>query len=365
MKKVLWLALVLTLALVMIAGCGDSPAEEAPVEEAPEEAPEEEVVETGSAKLGLGVVSSIAKSRDAGDDVTAQAQTDVVMAAVLFDGEGRVVSVSIDNAQNRVAFDEEMQLATDVSVPGTTKVGLGDDYGMKRVSEIEMEWYEQMIEFENWMLGQTVEEIKSLQVKVVDDAHQHVPDVPELTSVVTITVEDYIAAVENAYNNSIEVENAVTAGLGTDISIAKSRGLDEANELMPMAQVDNTMAAVAFDANGVIVGALIDNAQIRVNFDEEGQVTSDRSEAPKTKTQLGDDYGMKRVSEIEKEWFEQIASFSEWMVGKTVDEVLGLQVKVVDDAHQHVPDVPELTSTVTITVESYQAAVATAYENAK
>ena len=202
MKKVLWLALVLTLALVMIAGCGDSPAEEAPVEEAPEEAPEEEVVETGSAKLGLGVVSSIAKSRDAGDDVTAQAQTDVVMAAVLFDGEGRVVSVSIDNAQNRVAFDEEMQLATDVSVPGTTKVGLGDDYGMKRVSEIEMEWYEQMIEFENWMLGQTVEEIKSLQVKVVDDAHQHVPDVPELTSTVTITVESYQAAVATAYENA-------------------------------------------------------------------------------------------------------------------------------------------------------------------
>jgi len=242
---------------------------------------------------------------------------------------------------------------------------LGDEYGMKRVSEIEMEWYEQMAEFESWMLGKTVDEIKSLPVKVVDDAHQNVPDIPELTSVVTITVEDYIAAVENAYNNSIEVENAATAGLGTDISLARSRGLDEDNDILPMAQFDNTMAAVAFDSDGVIVGAIIDNAQIRVNYDADGVVTSDRSEAPKTKTQLGDDYGMKRVSEIEMEWYEQIEELAAWMVGKTVDEVLGLPVKVVDDAHQSVPDIPELTSVVTITVESYQAAVAKAFENAR
>ena len=369
MKRFLWIGLVLLVALALIAGCGGAPVEETPVEEAPEETPEEtpeeEAVETGTSRLGLGVVASIARSRDAGDDVTAQAQADVVMAAVLFDADGRVVSVTIDNAQNRVAFDEEMQLATDVTAPGTTKVGLGDDYGMKRVSEIEMEWYEQMAEFENWMIGKTVDEIKALEVKVVDDAHQHVPDIPELTSVVTITVEDYIEAVENAYINSIPVENAETAGLGTDISLARSRGLDEDNEIMPMAQFDNTMAAVAFDSNGVIVGALIDNAQIRVNYDAEGQVTSDRAEAPLTKVQLGDDYGMKRVSEIEMEWYEQMAAFQEWMVGKTVDEVLGLPVKVVDDAHQHVPDIPELTSTVTITVESYQAAVAEAFANAR
>jgi hypothetical protein len=366
MKKVLWLALVLTLALVMVVGCGEAPAEETPVDEAPEEeTPEEEVSETGTSKLGLGVVTSIAKSRDAGDEDTAQAQADVVMAAVLFDAEGKVVSVTIDNAQTRVPFDEEMQVAVDTTVPGETKVERGDDYGMKRVSEIEMEWYEQMAEFENWMIGKTVDEIKSLQVKVVDDAHQNVPDIPELTSVVTITVEGYIEAVENAYDNSIEVENAVTAGLGNEISIAKSKGLDEDADVLPMAQIDNTMAAVAFDADGVIVGAIIDNAQIRVNYDAEGMVTSDRAEAPKTKVQLGDDYGMKRVSEIEMEWYEQMAEFENWMVGKTVDEVLGLPVKVVDDAHQFVPDIPELTSTVTITVESYQAVVAEAFDNAR
>lgn len=33
------------------------------------------------------------------------------MAAVLFGGEGCVVSVTIDNARNRVAFDEEIRQA--------------------------------------------------------------------------------------------------------------------------------------------------------------------------------------------------------------------------------------------------------------
>ncbi|MDW7740478.1 MAG: hypothetical protein SCJ97_10575 [Bacillota bacterium] len=363
-SKFFVLLLVFGLLAFGVFGCGGE--ETAPVdEEAPGE-DEEEVVETeGSYKLGLGVITSIGRSRDATDELTAQAQADVVMAAVLFDADGRVVSVTINNAQTRVPFDEDMQVAADLTVPGKTKVELGDDYGMIRVSEIGKEWYEQMEAFESWMIGQTVDEIKSLQVKVVDDAHQNVPDVPELTSLVTITVEDYIAAVEYAYNHSIDVENAVSAGLGTEISIARSRGYDEANDIMPMAQIDNTMAAVAFDANGVVVGALIDNAQIRINFDEEGQVTSDRSVAPKTKVQLGDEYGMRRVSEIDKEWYEQIAALSEWMVGQTVDEILSLQVKVVDDAHQNVPDVPELTSSVTITVESYLACVAEAYANAK
>ena len=348
-SKFIIMFLIIGLIAFGVVGCGEDTA------------PGREPAD-GAHKLGLGVVTSIGSSRDAGGDVTARAQADVVMAAVLFDAAGRVVSVSIDNGQSRVEFDDDMQVASDTSVPGKTKVELGDDYGMIRASAIEKEWYEQMEAFEAWMIGQTVDEIKNLPVKVVD-ANQNVPDVPELTSLVTITVESYIEAVENAYNNSIEAEGAVTAGLGTDISTRRSRGLGEA-DITPMAQVDNTMAAVAFDANGVIVAVLIDNAQIRINYDDEGQVTSDKTEAPKTKVQLGDDYGMIRASAIEKEWYEQIEALEAWMVGKTVDEVLGMQVKVVD-TQQNVPDVPELTSSVTITVESYQAAVAKAYENAR
>ncbi|HED24572.1 MAG TPA: hypothetical protein ENN91_05545 [Firmicutes bacterium] len=371
MKKGLGLVLVLFLAIFLVIGCGEAPAEETPGEEAPEETPEEEPEEEagveGTQKLGLGVVTSIARSTDANFDagINPTAQADVIMAAVLFDEEGKVVSVTIDNAQTRVAFDEELQVATDTSQPGKTKRELGDDYGMINASEIGKEWYEQIDELEAWMIGKTVEEIKNMPVKTRDESHQHVPDVPELETLVTITVEDYMAAVEYAYNNGIEVENAAAAGLGQNISTARSLGLDEDAGVDPMAQADTVMAAVAFDADGVVVGAQIDNAQIRINYDAEGNVVSDRSAAPKTKVQLGDDYGMGNISEIGREWYEQIASLEEWMIGKTVDEITGMPVRVVDDAHQNVPDVPELETLVTITVESYLAAVAEAAENAR
>jgi len=75
------------------------------------------------------------------------------------------------------------------------------------------------------------------------------------------------------------------------------------------------------------------------------------------KKDLGDDYGMRGRSEIGKEWFEQIAALEEWMVGKTIDEVLAMPFSVRDENHQEVPDVEELKTSVTITVGDYLAAV--------
>ncbi len=72
---------------------------------------------------------------------------------------------------------------------------------------------------------------------------------------------------------------------------------------------------------------------------------------------------MKKVSEIEKEWYEQAEALQEWMVGKTVDEITGLKVKERDENHKAVPDVPELTSTVTMTVEDYLEVVQRAFDN--
>jgi len=41
-----------------------------------------------------------------------------------------------------------------------------------------------------------------MKVKKVDDSHPSVPDEPDLTSKVTISVQDYIAAVEEAVKNA-------------------------------------------------------------------------------------------------------------------------------------------------------------------
>ncbi|HHU49162.1 MAG TPA: hypothetical protein GXZ37_05540, partial [Clostridiales bacterium] len=59
------------------------------------------------------------------------------------------------------------------------------------------EWYEQISELEKWMLGKTVDEIKNMKTK--DNA---VPDDPELTSLITISVQDYINVVSESFDNA-------------------------------------------------------------------------------------------------------------------------------------------------------------------
>lgn len=309
--------------------------------------------------LGLGSVSSIAKSRDASDSVTARAQADTTIAAVVFDKDGKIVDVRIDVAQTRVDFDADMKVSSSKTAVIKTKKELGHDYGMGGISEIGKEWHEQMAAFEEWMIGKTVDQVKGLKVKERDASHTHVPDVPELTSSVTITVEDYIAAVEKAWENKVAIKGFDSLGLGVDSSIAKSR--DASETANAQAQVDATFAATAFDKDSNVIGVLVDVAQIRVAYDADGKVTSDKTAAIRTKKELKEDYGMVGNSNIGKEWFEQMAAFEEWMTGKNVGEIMTLKVKEVDANHKSVPDIAELTSSVTITVESYQAAVQKAF----
>ena len=367
-KKFLSLLLVLSLVAVMLVGCGGGGQSNGKDNgNGNGEKP------AGAVKLGLGVVNSIAKSSDyapaEGDqeEKLAAGQVDTTMAAVAIDADGKVVDVIIDTAQTKVTFDADMKV-TNRDAELKTKVEKKEEYGMKKVSTIDKEWYEQIAELEKWMVGKTLDEIKGLKVKERDASHKAVPDVPELTSLVTITVEGYLEAVEKAFANAVEVEGAVKLGLGNKISIAKSKDYAPAegdkDEVLPTAQVDTTIAATAFDADGNVAGVLIDNAQITVKFDAEGKVTN-RDDALKTKKEKKEEYGMKKVSTIDKEWYEQIAELEKWMVGKSVADITGMKVKERDASHKAVPDVEELTSLVTVTVEDYLAVVEEAAANAR
>jgi len=376
-KKLLAVVLALSLAAVLFVGCGGTKTDTKNPGNANNSGNNNNDAAppaTAAGKLGLGIVNSIAKSKDyvpaEGDqpEVLAAGQVDTVMAAVLFDADGKILKVDIDNAQTVVKFDAEMKVTNRDEVL-KTKVEKGEEYGMKKASSIGKEWYEQIDELEKWMVGKTVAEVKALKTKERDESHPAVPDVPELTSLVTISVEDYIAAVEKAWNNAVDVENADKLGLGQEISIAKSKDYAPAEgdnpEVLPAAQVDTTIAATAFTADGKVAGVIIDTAQIVVNFDKDGKVTSDKTAPLKTKVEKGDEYGMKKVSTIGKEWYEQIAELQKWMVGKTVSEITGMKTKERDESHPAVPDVPELTSSVTINVSEYLAVVAEASQKAK
>ena len=368
--KLLSTLLVALLLLSLLAGCGSN-KKDGPGASVKPSASANTNASNGAAadaqgtiaKIGLGTVTSIGKSKDKDGEKGAVGQVDTIIVAAGFDKDGKVVKINIDTAQTKVEYSADLQLVSDVNGELKTKVELGDEYGMKKASSIGKEWYEQAKELGDWMVGKSIDEIKSMKTKAKDDSHPAVPDEAVLTSSVTVSVEGYIAAVEKAFNNAVEVQNgAEKLGLGHSISIAKSKGLD--GDKTPAAQVDTTLVVGAFDKDGKVAGTIIDTAQTKIDFDKDGKVTSDKTAAFKTKVELGADYGMVKASTIGKEWFEQAEALGNWMVGKSIDEIKGMKTINKDASHPAVPDEADLTSSVTVSVEKYISGIEEAFTKA-
>ncbi len=367
MKKFLLVMLVSVMVLAMaLAGCGGNKTPETPaateapaVTEAPaaEESPAgEEPAAAGAVKTGLGSVISIAKSTAATADAPALAEADIVSAAVTLDADGKILNVKIDMTQSKVNFDAAGQLTTDTSAEVKTKVELGDEYGMKAASGIGKEWYEQAAALEDWMVGKTIDEVMAMELSA-----EGTPADADLTSSVTVHVGDYLAAVKKAVDNAKDFGVAVTGmtktGLGNVVSIAKSAGATA--EAEGAAQTDDVMMAVTLDESGKIVGVVLDTAQVKIGVDAKGAITSDLTAALKTKVELGDEYGMKAASSIGKEWYEQAAALAQWMIGKTVDEVAGMELSAEGTTAD-----ADLAASVTVHVTDYIKALQKAAANA-
>lgn len=148
---------------------------------------------TGSIKQGLGTVNRINKSKDAGE-ADGLAQVDAVIAAVTIDSEGKILAVNIDTVQARVAFTKDGKLATDPATLVKTKTELGDEYGMKKASSLNKEWYEQIEALEKWLVGKKLADVEGMKLT------EGKPD--DLKTSVTITVTDYLEAVKKAIANA-------------------------------------------------------------------------------------------------------------------------------------------------------------------
>ena len=169
---------------------------------------------------------------------------------------------------------------------------------------------------------------------------------------------------------------SVNVGLGYTASFNASKG-----------QVDLTTAMVAFDEAGKVVSSRIDVIQVVVgNVEGEVEITNSGVKVredgmPKTKLELGKDYGMKNTSgsigviagglEVDA----QIESFAAWTKGKTAAEISASYVMVTQNEdgtfsdgrkHSHGGNFTTdeaLWSTCTITVDGFAAAIANAYAN--
>ena len=302
MNKLMKVAVASTLVVTMLAGCSSTPAAK-------------------YAKVGLGVVSSFNEETN---------QVNSTMAAVALDKDGKIAYIDLDVAQSTPT--DEKKAYTE------TKEERGDAYGMKGASPIGAEWNEQAAALEEYCLGKTPAEVAGMEL---DDYHGGKAPAAgtDLASKCTITIDDFLAAIEKAVANAKEVE-ADKVGVGE----VMANNADKA-------QVDTTIALVATDANGKVVYTKLDVAQIYKGVTE-------------TKSERGEAYGMKDKSPIGAEWDEQAAALEEYTLGKTLEEVAAVEV---EDYHGGKAPATgtDLASKCTITIDAFLEAIAEAGANLK
>lgn len=359
MKKVISLVLSSVLAISLLAGCGSTPEASNSTDTAATSTSSDSTAAPSSSasddavKTGLAVISSIAKSKDAGKE-DGLAQIDSTIVALTVDKDGKIVKCAIDAAQTKVNFTAAGKLKTDLKTEFKSKQELKTGYGMQKASKIGKEWNEQADAFANYVIGKTVDQIKGIAINA-----EGVPTDKELSASVSVHITDFTAAIEKAVKNAKELGAKKTdkLGLGVATNIAKST---DAGEKDGLAQAYSSYTATTFGADGKITSCVIDASQSNVNFSKAGKITSDLKAPLQTKIELGANYGMVKASKIKKEWFEQSEALAKYVTGKTLDEVKGIAVSA-----EGVPTQAELTSSVTIHIGDYQAIIAKAAANAK
>ena len=286
MKKILSLILILCMMLPVVALAEEA----APV------------------KTGLSFTTSLTSSKDG------QAQANISITAVTVDDNGVITQCVIDVIQGKVAFDATGVVTSDKAAEVQSKQELKDGYGMRRASSISAEWFEQANAFAAYCVGKTAEE---LQNAALNDKNQ----VVDIVASCTLTVDEFLPgvldAVAKAAHCGAKAGDVLKLAQVTSISGSK----DATATADGLAQVYTHVGM--FTLNGdVITSAYIDAVQANVKFNAQGKVTTDLTAPVLTKNELKEGYGMKGISPIGKEWYEQAAGFCAFITGKTVAEAI-------------------------------------------
>ena len=267
--------------------------------------------EAEALKFGMGVVTEVSKASSAEADANGQGKATTNVAVVTVDAAGKIVACQLDTADATVAYTGDGKAVANESF--ATKYELGDAYNMVAYGGAVKEWYEQADAFESVVCGKTLDEVKAL----VAGEGKGTEEV--INAGCTITVAEFVQAIEKAYNNAVKL------GAFTEQSCK-----DATEEKDGQNQLETTFLAVAVDAEGKVVAASSDCVQVKFTFDATGASTYDLTKTVSSKKEAGTNYGMSAYGTdlngdgVVKEWFEQAAAFDAACVGKTVAEVEAL-----------------------------------------
>ncbi|OQB23349.1 MAG: hypothetical protein BWY11_01953 [Firmicutes bacterium ADurb.Bin182] len=347
------IALLLSVLLIMAAFAACTPAEPEPQKTEPPVAPTEKPVEQPTEeptveepvalKTGIAVITGIDKSKDAAADADGLAQADSIVVAVTVDPDGKIQNCVIDTAQTKMNFNAEGKMTTPLDTVYKSKQQLKEEYNMKPASQIGKEWYEQANAFAEYVIGKTADEVAGIAL-----TESLAPADAELSASVTMHVNGYIDAIVKAVGNAQDLgaKAGDKLGLGVKTTIAKSK--DATADAAGLAQAYSTYAAVTYGPDGKITSCFIESSQTNVNFDVTGKLTTALDAQFKTKQELKEEYNMKPVSQIGKEWYEQANALAAYVTGKTIDEVKGIALN-----EGGAPADAELAASVTIHVTDY------------
>ena len=288
----------------------------------------------GEVKVGLGLHTDYSySSKDFSEEGDGKAQTDLHIAAVKVDADGKIVDVVVDAMQLSVTFDGTGAITSDPVAKFQTKRELGDAYGMKGVSasigaiEGGAEWYDQANAFEQYCIGKTADEVAAGV-----NAEGYPTDETLLTGC-TMKVNGMAAAVVKACNDAnagkASANDTLSLGVVGELTDGKSKNAAE-NEGTGTAQAYANFVAVTADADGKITCAVLDSVQGNMAWTSEGKLDFNTTEDTTTKYDLKEAYGMKGVSASNGviaeggEWYEQADAFMAHVVGKTAADVAAI-----------------------------------------
>ena len=265
--------------------------------------------QTGAWRTGLGIVTETSGEERVG-------KIDTVAAAVLLDEDGKLERVQLDELELTVSGEGsgEVNLPTDYR----TKRQKGEDYPLAVVSSLQKGWAEQADAFGEYLTGKTMEEVK--QLKTDDDGK---PVDADLLSGCTIAVDTYRDAVVRACENAKALGAAKGDRIALGVEASNGTASGNATDDKDMnAQIDTTIVALTTDRDGHVTSAIGDMTQPALTISADGSVAA--PEKVQSKLDLGDSYGMRKASSLDKEWFEHSEGYCSYLKGKTAEEIAAI-----------------------------------------
>ena len=318
------LALVLCLCLALTGCAGDTVIYQVQCdhEDLPQSTPQPTPEVTEEAlKTGLAVVTDTTASRSA-----EAAVYDLTVVAVTVDDDGVIRACRVDGVDTQLPFD----------TTGTVTGSFGGELLSRRerdegyeTDDDEGDWYDDAEDLAEQAVGKTAAELRL----AAGEAPQAV-----------------LAAIEKAAAQA----RHLGAQAGEELHLALIANLDGSNSATGSepgrARLNCDVAAVTLQGD-TITSCRIDSVQADVLFDAMGTITGELSDSVKTKTELGEDYGMKAYGGAKYEWYEQAEHFARYVTGRTTAEVAAIPLNEGKAAQA------DLYASVTITVTPLQAIV--------